>query len=64
MTGEATWDKKTWFIVNFEATSVVNIQSGSLVQAFEQLSEVVGKKWSGIDVERFVEEMRAEKRAL
>ena len=64
MTGEATWEKETWFIVNFKATSVVNIQSGSLLQAFEQLSEVVGEKWSGIDVERFVEEMRAEKRSL
>ncbi len=64
MTGEATWERETWFIVNFKATSVVNIQSGSPLQAFEELGEVVGEKWKGIDVNRFVEELRSGKGGL
>lgn len=62
MTGEATWERDTWFIVNFRATSVVNIQSGTPLQAFKELGEMVGEKWKGIDVERFVEEMRSGER--
>lgn len=62
MTGEATWERDTWFIVNFRATSVVNIQSGTPLQAFKELGEVVGEKWKGVDVERFVEEMRSGER--
>ena len=58
MTGEATWERDTWFIVNFRATSVVNIQSGTPLQAFKELGEMVGEKWKGIDVERFMEGMR------
>lgn len=61
MTGEATWERETWFIVNFKATSVVNIQSGSPLRAFEELGEAVGEKWKGIDVDRFVEELRSGK---
>ena len=62
LTGEATWERDTFFIVNFRATSVVNIQSGTPLQAFKELGEMVGEKWKGIDVERFVEEMRSGKR--
>ena len=64
MTGEATWERDTWFIVNFRATSVVNIQSGTPLQAFKELGEMVGEKWKGIDVERFVEEMRSGERII
>ena len=51
-------------MVNFRATSVVNIQSGTPLQAFKELGEMVGEKWKGVDVERFVEEMRAEESEL
>ena len=63
MTGEATWESETWSIVNFKATSVVNIQSGSPLRAFEELGEVVGEKWKDIDVDRFVEKLRSGKEA-
>ncbi len=59
ITGEATWEPETWEIVDFKATSVVNIQSTSPLQAFKELAEVVGDRWREVDVESFVRDVRS-----
>ena len=47
--GVALWDPETWELVEFKGTQIANHTFRSPVDAFEELSHVVGESWKEID---------------
>ncbi len=58
--GTATWRVDTWEIVEFKAKRITVYQphETNLVKTFEALAEAAGDRWEGVDVDRFIAELR------
>lgn len=58
--GTAKWKVDTWEILDFKAKRITAYQphKTNLVKTFEVLAEAAGDRWKGVDIERFVAELR------
>lgn len=49
LTGVATWDKKTYRVVNFKVNEITDLNKNSLTETFSAIQEIIGKHWEEFD---------------
>lgn len=56
--GEATWRTDDWKIERFKATKVTSFRKTDPLEAFVRLAEAANGRWDGVDVNKYLEELR------
>lgn len=58
--GEAVWGREDLQIVSFRVTRLLSYEETPITEAFQSLSDCGGDAWKGIDLDKYVREVRGE----
>ena len=49
LTGTATWDKKTYRVVDFKVTGITDLNKKSLIETFTEIQDIISNNWEEFD---------------
>jgi len=47
--GKATWDKKTYKVIDFKVADIKDLNNKTLTETFSQIKDIIGKYWDEVD---------------
>ena len=58
--GQATWNAKTWEIVDFLVSAVTHYRAREPTNAFDELAKAAEGRWEGVDATEFIDGLRSD----